>query len=1161
MSNEQYDPKIISPSVVTAWLACPHSLTLRLSGKGKPNSARHFGNFAELIMQRGLQHEADCLESLRKQFSSEEILKLIKTSEKETFQEFNDRVTVPEPHEYKVVYQAPLIFDGMRGIADFLVSVDSDGKPLPTFMPVDAKLARNAAKPGHVLQLCFYADAIENRTGTRPEKVEIWLGKSGRDEPEVIYLRDIDAYWNRSKKKLKAILESETLPVTDAVPCSHCTFCSYQETCETEWKQNDSLFYVAGATKQDREKLVDDGVHTRADLAIRTSPVKKLSSKRLAKLQRQAAAQVQSRASLTDDFVPSPSTHVEIFAKPAEILEPYGFELLPPADSGDIFLDYEGHPFWTIQEGLIFLFGYWSSDDKGRTWKFTDMWAHDKQSEQIAGEQLVKLITARQQQYPNMHVYHYNHTERSSLASLLVEQTDTLNRFQELVDKNIFIDLYQIIRQGLIIGVESYGLKNIEKIAGFNRQLPESAATKGADAVVEYENYMIATRESRHGDAQQHLLNIALYNQGDVEATQAVRDWLLQLRAIHYPKMPWPLPAAILQPKVIDPVVAQLLSFPPGTPENLLGHVCGFWDRENNAAFAALNVLLDTNPDDHLTHLRILGELEFVRFVDEPPKKNKEGSDEEDSEEAKISMVLSFPTQDADGDFEEGKGGVAFRNALGELCYASLTVHRVNNEVKISWKYARDSSLAPKFLVKNEKYNEDKKRAALAAIAAQAVSSTGLSALPTTQALLSHTKIDVTQKCSGKYQGFPTDIKSLTDIVQEMNREVLPIQGPPGTGKTFTGAGLIVNLFRSIPNVRIGFATTSHSACNNLAEAIKTWPLNKAELAKVLRSPTSDRTGIAGITIANPDLKKIPRPFWSKDYQIFAGVVSPFCAPEFTQPEFQLDYLFIDEAGQMSLADAVAISRSAKNIILLGDPLQLPQVVQASHPEGSGRSVLEHFLGDHEIVQPTEGVFLDTSYRMHPEVCDYISQRIYQGKLKAFKDCQKQNVDGEAGLRVCLMNHADRSSISIEEVNKIAEFVDHYLGKPWTDRTDEVQGQRTIGQEDILIVAPYNMQRRAIESKLKAIGAEKVQVGTVDKFQGREAAIVIFSMAASSADDVPRGARFLFDRNRLNVAVSRAKCLAIIVCNEPLLDTVAKDIDQMKSISALCAFEASATQL
>jgi uncharacterized protein len=286
--------------------------------------------------------------------------------------------------------------------------------------------------------------------------------------------------------------------------------------------------------------------------------------------------------------------------------------------------------------------------------------------------------------------------------------------------------------------------------------------------------------------------------------------------------------------------------------------------------------------------------------------------------------------------------------------------------------------------------------------------------------------------------------------------------------------------------------------------------------------------------------------------------VSPFCAPEFTQPEFQLDYLFIDEAGQMSLADAVAISRSAKNIVLLGDPLQLPQVVQATHPEGSGRSVLEHFLGDHEVVHPSEGVFLDTSYRMHPEVCGYISERIYQGKLKPFASCAQQNVAGEYGLRIHLMNHSDRSSVSVEEVGKIAELVNHYLGKPWTDRTDVVPGQRTIGHEDILIVAPYNLQRQAIESKLRELGADKIQVGTVDKFQGREAAIVIFSMAASSADDVPRGARFLFDRNRLNVAVSRAKCLAIIVCNEPLLDTVAKDVNQMKSISALCAFEASA---
>jgi uncharacterized protein len=219
---------------------------------------------------------------------------------------------------------------------------------------------------------------------------------------------------------------------------------------------------------------------------------------------------------------------------------------------------------------------------------------------------------------------------------------------------------------------------------------------------------------------------------------------------------------------------------------------------------------------------------------------------------------------------------------------------------------------------------------------------------------------------------------------------------------------------------------------------------------------------------------------------------------------------------------------------------------------------LEHFLGDHEVVHPSEGVFLDTSYRMHPEVCGYISERIYQGKLKPFASCAQQNVAGEYGLRIHLMNHSDRSSVSVEEVGKIAELVNHYLGKPWTDRTDVVPGQRTIGHEDILIVAPYNLQRQAIESKLRELGADKIQVGTVDKFQGREAAIVIFSMAASSADDVPRGARFLFDRNRLNVAVSRAKCLAIIVCNEPLLDTVAKDIDQMKSISALCAFEASA---
>jgi len=267
--------------------------------------------------------------------------------------------------------------------------------------------------------------------------------------------------------------------------------------------------------------------------------------------------------------------------------------------------------------------------------------------------------------------------------------------------------------------------------------------------------------------------------------------------------------------------------------------------------------------------------------------------------------------------------------------------------------------------------------------------------------------------------------------------------------------------------------------------------------------------------------------------------------------------LIVDEAGQLSLADTLAATRHAHNLVLLGDPLQLAQVSQASHPGGAGASVLEHLLGDDAVLPPERGVFLHETRRMHPDVCRFISDQIYEGQLTTHDQCSKQSVADGTGLRWLRVDHDGCSTESAEEADAVQREVDRLIGTPWTNQSGELGELRPA---DIMVVAPYNAQVRLLRSTLDAHDRTRgVLVGTVDKFQGREAPVVFFTMTTSCADDMTRGPDFLFSRNRLNVAISRAQCLAYLVCTEDLLNSRAKTVEDMKLISTLCAFAEYAT--
>ena len=297
----------------------------------------------------------------------------------------------------------------------------------------------------------------------------------------------------------------------------------------------------------------------------------------------------------------------------------------------------------------------------------------------------------------------------------------------------------------------------------------------------------------------------------------------------------------------------------------------------------------------------------------------------------------------------------------------------------------------------------------------------------------------------------------------------------------------------------------------------------------------------------NPDVGRL-----LERHRLVGGTAWLFCREELTE---RFDYLFVDEAGQVPLANLVGMARSAKNLVLVGDPVQLPQPTQGAHPGDSGRSTLEYALDGAATIHPELGVFLDRSFRLHPILCRTISDAFYDGRLRSAPGCENRivRIDAalesevrSAGLAFVPVVHDGNTQSSSEEVEKIATLVEHLAGCEVTGLDGEVTGP--LGLEGILVVAPYNLQVRALRRALP----RAVRVGTVDRFQGQEAPVVLISMCASDASQSPRGLNFLLDPNRLNVALSRARCLAVVVGNPGLVRARARSIEQMERINLFC---------
>ena len=1121
--------RLLTPSKITAWLDCAHFLTLKHEVEAGTRTVERspFGEMAQMLLDKGLEHERAVLARYRGEGLSVFEVPERDTAGNESFQHWVDRVGDVLAEGHDIVFQMPFVHEGIRGIADFLRRVDGAEAGTFTYEPIDAKLARNEAKPGHVLQLCFYAEAIEAATGRLPESMHIELG-SGRSE--TVRVADVLAYWRRLRGQLARLLADDAQVDTRPKPCDHCQFCEFELVCEADWRAADSLIHVAGVRNADRIMLQQDRVTTIAALAELDRDIVGLDPARRDTFVRQARLQVQARNAPDErppfELLAAPSdTDHDPLVDDLDAPDPIGFGALPAPDDGDVFLDFEGHPFWHADAELFFLFGLIERAPAG-AWEFTAFWAHDKAEEAVATKALIDHLAARRVQFPGMHVYHYNHTERSSLERLVKEHGVAELALEQLITTGQFVDLLPIVRGAMQVGVEGYGLKHIERLTDFERG---HEIDRGAGAVVEYQKWM-ASKAPAVGAVE--LGRIAAYNEDDVRATRALRDWLVMQRPAD---VPWR--AAVLgreEPDApLDERIVALHAFDPGTVEHLMGDLLGYWRRERqivNADASRLSIA------DEVEQFESLSAITRLTFRGLEPQLLKNGKP------AKWPWArFTFPPQPIDADIKSGSKMILAHNEQEWSFFQLTSINAAAGELWVNWSAElTENPVHPPSLVHYDVFAEGAKLTALEELADEMLAGRS----DRVGHAMARRDLPVFTAGSGPVGGaFVGDVDSICAWVPGLDRSFVPIQGPPGTGKTFTGAHVIRTLVNA--GMRVGITAMSHAAIDNLMQAV----VDRFGLegdSESLRGVRRAKDGpVAGVQYID-DNPKVAQ----GNFNVIAGTAWLFASQ--AMRDNPVDVLVVDEAGQLGLADTLAATISATNVILLGDPQQLPQVSKASHPGGSGASAFEHLLGDEPTVPADRGVLLDTTWRMHPDLCEFISEVMYDGKLRSHESCAGQSAAGQTGLRWLRAEHAGRSTESPEEAAIVAAKVEELLGQSWTDQHGVT---RPLTVADFMVVAPYNDQRRCIEAALRSNPATRgVEVGTVDKFQGQEAAVVLFSMTTSSSEFMPRTADFLFSKNRLNVAISRARCLAYLVCTDELLDTRASDVEEMALISALCSF-------
>ena len=1108
--------KLYSASDLVNFAACAHLTHLDLINLDTPLPKTADTDEMQLIQGKGFEHEGRYLELLQSRFGDVVNLKQEGISDDAAFA--NTRRALQAGA--KVLSQASFLSAPWVGHADFLVRVNTPSK-LGNFSyeVEDTKLARTS-RGKFLLQLCLYSEMLAEVQGFMPRHMYVVLG-DGRKETFLVadYLR----YYRQLKQRFlawTARADRESYPER----CDRCSMCRWRDRCSEQWERDDHLNRVAGITRVQMPRLRAAGISTMKALAAlpAQTQVPRVQADTKNRLTHQARLQVQSL-----------DTGKPVF----EVLPVFpgkGFERLPPPSDGDLFFDMEGDPL--EEGGLEYLFGLYYFESGQAIFK--PFWAHSRADEKLAFEAFIDFVTSHLARSPAAHIYHYAPYEPTALKRLMSLHGTREDEVDNLLRQRKLVDLYAVVREGLRVGEPSYSIKFIERFYGAAR----TGDVKNAGASIVYYEQWKATRDAAL------LQAIEDYNKDDVVSTFELRQWLMRIRpqesvladttALAEPPTREKSQAALRAEEAVEAYRQRLLGSLPEDRlawtdkerlQELMFQLLGFHRRTEKPVWWALFARQQATEEELLDDMEVIACLTQAK----PPVRTGSG----------WTCRYKFPEQE-------------FKLKTGDSCTVVETLVEVDSVV----------------------IDEDKRTVEFYCPSDDAPPKSGL-ALGTGKPILTYgiqgayrrfvdaylagsdkfrAGLDLmrraTPRVGGHALGHPLIaqgenlLAGTIRVVASLSNSYLFIQGPPGAGKTYTGSHVIVDLLKAGKTVAV--TSNSHKAINNLLTAVEQVAESVGFSFNGVKKSTSPESCINGKHIV--DLKDTATIIKRvTEFSLFAGTAWLFSSAKLEQ---KFDYLFVDEAGQVSLANLLAMSTCARNIVLLGDQMQLGQPIQGVHPGESGQSTLEYLLQGEATIAPQSGVFLNDTWRMHPDVCQFISDAVYDGRLQAEPKNANQRLilTREAhpalkptGIQFLATEHDGCSQRSEVEAEMIRGLFQSLLGQRYRDR-DGVE--HAMGLANILVVAPYNQQ----VNLLKRVLPEGARVGTVDKFQGQEAEAVLVSMTTSSGEYLPRDIEFLYSKNRLNVAVSRARCLAVVVANPKLLDVDCKTPAQMALVNTIC---------
>jgi uncharacterized protein len=1086
----------------------------------------------KVIQELGLRHETAYLAHLSAQGLTVENLGHIDHKEEERL--LAETLALMD-RGAEVIAQGALSDGEWFGRPDVLRRVEKPSERWKwSYEVADTKLARET-KATTILQLSLYSDLLKQIQGTMPEF--LWVvppgeGYAGEKYPVLEYA----AYYRHVRKRLLKAVGENVSKETYPEPVEHCKVCRWFRECDQRRRADDHLSLVAGIRRQQRDQFEAWNAETMAKLAAVPIPLRERpkhgSKAGYERVREQARVQVEGRTE-------KKLKHERLLP----VGEGMGFCRLPEPSLGDMFVDLEGDPF-VGENGLQYLFGF-AALDVPVGLKYEKRWALNREEEKKGFEWLVDEIMWRREANPKMHVYHFGAYEPGALKRLMGMYATREDEIDRLLRARVMVDLHQACKQGVRASVEEYSLKKVEAFYGFERKTPLEAS-RVAGRYVDHRLELGQMGEELPDEIRETMEG---YNAEDCVSAAKLRNWLEEEReklvasGVEVPRLPEKSgdPSEKLKQK-LDRVAAlteQLSAEIPADPAArtegqaahwLLAQLLSWHRREDKRAWQDGYRYAEMNDEDLLDERVGLTRLSFVervvsgrqvptdRYSFEPQRSNVRAGKELYYGEEKFGEVATI---------DQAKGVVDIKKTKKTAEVHPPTVYM--------WSAPLPTDL---------------QAGALYRIGAWAAEN-GLHAAGRYRAgrdLLLRRPPRLIDGEKLQQLASETPVNTANRIVLALEDSVFAIQGPPGSGKTYTGARMICELVRL--GKRIGVTALSHKVIRKLLDDVVA-AAHEMSFGGV-RCLDRDKEGeeTESVAVARVDNGEVWDALTTGKANVVGGT-SWLWSPE--KAFESVDVLFIDEAGQMSLADVLAVSQAAKKLVLLGDPQQLERPTKGSHPDGADKSALEHMLNGRKTIEESMGFLLPETWRLHPKVCRYTSDFFYDERLSPHPISQSRVIEGHpwlngAGLWIVPVEHEGNRNSSAEEVEVVVRIVAGLL-KPEVKWFRGAGNPRSLKEEDILIVAPYNAQVADLSARLP-----KMRVGTVDKFQGQEAPVVIYSLTTSSQEDAPRGMEFLYSLNRLNVATSRAMTTVILVGSPKLFEPECRTPRQMQLANAFCGY-------